>query len=755
MKRIEHFVPANRDEGEAILSRLLWPIPPGVSQTYVEAYTEPGAMVLMPYCQGSACVQETLAAGRRALAVNFDPTVMLVVETALTPLPARQVDAAVARLGDSTKQGVPLRHYLEGLYATICPACLRQAVADYFIWDREQDTPVAKSLQCRACGWDGQAAVDPEDRKRLAEVPVGGMHYHYVLGRVIPRTQEDTLRVRVEPLLKLYSPRNLYALAELTLRLESLFPDGLMRRTLNVLLLDCLDRCSSLTPVGAGRGHRRGLSRPRRFLERNVWRAYEEAVTRLQASSRTSVSGLADTFEAFQTGGEEWDGFVGRGLVRELARSLPPRSIQLILASPPPLNSAAWTLSYFWGSWLLGAEAVDALRPLLRQRTPDAAWYARVMSGSFRNLASLLGDEGRLVLILTQQRPAVVEALLLAASRARLGTASLVQCAADYRLELTPRLPEPATVSDTSLEAEIRQTTVRVATETIRSRGEPTAWRTLHAAIQGRLAETDLLTRALGAEGLEHSPFDLVAAQVQEGLEDPILVRLRGKEGDIELWWLANPTNLDSPLSDRVERGAYEVLQDTVALTEADFTKALYRRFPGSLTPETALVAACLRSYGREVTPAYWQLRPEDLPDARRTERQDIIEDLLTLGHRLGYETAPWGPFDAAWFEATQVRAAFAVCWQAAISEALGLGDQLGGARPYMVIPGGRAVLVSYKLAHNPVWQATVDEQGWRFIKYRHVRKLVARPDVDEYALRTVVGLDPIVEQESAQLSLF
>jgi hypothetical protein len=62
---------------------------------------------------------------------------------------------------------------------------------------------------------------------------------------------------------------------------------------------------------------------------------------------------------------------------------------------------------------------------------------------------------------------------------------------------------------------------------------------------------------------------------------------------------------------------------------------------------------------------------------------------------------------------------------------------------------------VSYKLAQNPVWQTTVDEQEWRFIKYRHVRQLVARPDVDEYTLRTVVGLDPIVEQESAQLSLF
>jgi len=62
---------------------------------------------------------------------------------------------------------------------------------------------------------------------------------------------------------------------------------------------------------------------------------------------------------------------------------------------------------------------------------------------------------------------------------------------------------------------------------------------------------------------------------------------------------------------------------------------------------------------------------------------------------------------------------------------------------------------VSYKLAHNPVWQQVVDEEGWWFIKYRHVRELASQPDVDEYTLRTIVRLDPIVEREMTQLSLF
>jgi len=755
MKRIEHFVPGGRKTDAEILSRLRLPIPRGVAQAYVEASTEPGDMVLLPYCQGPDSVRGILAAERRVLAQNFDPTVILVVEAALTLPPVRELDASVTHLGDSLKQGMPLRRYLTGLYATTCPACLRSAVADYFIWDREQGAPIAKYLRCPACGWDGRAAVEPEDRERLAEIPARGMHYHYILDRVAPPPQVDALRDRLELLLKLYSPRNLYALAELTLKIESLFPDGPLHRTLKALLLDCLDRCSALAPLPGSTARWRGLARPARFLERNVWQAFEEAIDRLQALAGKPVSGLADTLQTFQGPGEEWTGFVGQGLVRDLSRTLPPRSVRLILVSPSPLNSAAWSLSYLWGAWLLGTEAVAPLRSLLRQRTPDPTWYARVMARSFRNLAGLLRDDGRLVLVLTNQRPAVVEALLLAAGSARLGLVALVQCGADYRLELSPTFARPVLVSHAPLEVQIRQVAAEAAAETIRARGEPVVWRTLHTAVQRRLAETGLLVKALESDGASSSPLDLVAEQVQAALDDPTFVQLPGSERGERLWWLADPANMAPPLSDRVEESAYRVLKDTLALTEADFAEAVYARFPGSLVPDTELVATCLRAYGHELTPGYWQLRPEDLPEARQAEQRAMIERLLALGQRLGYRAEPWGPFDAAWFEEEQVRAVLVVRWRAAVSEALALSDRARGTDSYLVIPGGRSALMSYKLAHNPLWQQTVDEVGWQFIKYRHVRQLVTQPEVDEYALRAIVGLDPIVERERVQIPLF
>jgi hypothetical protein len=800
MDEIRHFVPGEDEDGQGLavdfVSRLRWPIPAGVAEAYVGAYTRPGERVLVPFCQGPQVVREVVASGRVAVALNFDPLLVLLVQVALDPPPARELDAAVARLGDSLKRGAPLRHYLQEYYATTCPACLRQAVATYFVWDRELAEPVAKYVRCPACDWDGRTAVDVEDRERLAGVDPRGMHYHYLLDRIAEGGGRGLSRARLEQLLELYSARNLYALAELTLKIESLFSPGPLRQALKLLLLDCLDRCSSLAPPPgrAGQGRRRqGLARPSRYLEYNVWLAFEEAVARLstlagEARHRLSVS--LDALQAAETPppeaplpGDGPQGIIAQGLVRDLPRSLPPRSLRLILTSPPPLEPAAWALSYLWGAWLLGMEAVASLQPLLRQRSADQGWYARVMAGSLATLSDLLRDDGRVVLVLSNQSPAVVEALVLAASSVNLGVVALVQRGGDYRLELAPTAAPTIGPSGAPLKERICQAALEAAVRTIRARGEPTSWRVLHAAIQRELAEEGLLRRVIDASMDTRSALDLVAGQVQNALEDPSLERLVASRGTLaeaegaptpavgpvaageELYWLAAPREMAAPLSDRVEVQAHQILQDRPGegqggpVTETGFARALYAHFPGPLVPDRGLVAACLETYGQQMPDGRWQLRPEDRPQARDAEREEIIDQLLALGRRLGYRSHRWEPFDAAWLEREAVRALFVVRWRAAVSELLALAPQLAGdaagARTYLVIPGGRAALVSYKLGHNPLWQQAVEEKGWRFIKYRHVRQLAAQDEVDEYQLRTIVGLDPIVEREGAQIPLF
>jgi hypothetical protein len=79
---------------------------------------------------------------------------------------------------------------------------------------------------------------------------------------------------------------------------------------------------------------------------------------------------------------------------------------------------------------------------------------------------------------------------------------------------------------------------------------------------------------------------------------------------------------------------------------------------------------------------------------------------------------------------------------------------QSGRARLVVVIPGGRAGLIDYKLERDPRLRAAVTQGEWMFLKFRHVRRLLEEPMLDRADLHTVLSRDPIVEQSSAQLPL-
>lgn len=736
MGSIDYFIPGKRRKAIGPLARYVQPIPSEVALAYIESETSPDDIILDPFCCSETVVLEAIEAGRRVIAVNFNPVILLAIR-ALFERPG--LNEAITRLGDSPKMGITLREHLEGLYRTTCSGCGRSVIADSFIWDREIGEPVEVYYRCESCGREGTASVGAEDLEALERMETKGFHYWYILDRIAPRGDEN--REQARRLLDLYTPRNLYALASILIKIETLFPDSPLQESLKSILLFCLEACSSLN---SPEGFVRSLRPPRQFVERNVWREFEEAHSKMRQWPVFPQVTLARSLEEVLSPGAEPNAFVGAITVRRLARRLPPESVSLIVIDPPRFDHFFWSISYLWSGWLFGHEATVALSPLLKQRRRDWDWYQRAMGAAFQALHRLLKGGGHLLLIFNTEEQPFLEALILAASRAGFELEKPLyrpNGGGMYRLLFGKVEAEPEEAPDAeALAHKIRACALVSAEEVLRERGEPSAWPPLHLYIYASLSRAGYLQKAASLE----KPLDFVAGEVKKGIDGIRGAILRLEENS---FWLRDTSKANRPLADRVEEAIYEALLKEATMSEETLKAKIYSLFPGFLTPDDAIIEACLTSYGKEIAPGLWQIRPNE-----GVKRGEANRKLKELGRRLGYEVGVGRDFDCIWYEDGEVSCVFFVLLKATLGD-VPLSEG-GEANRFIVIPEERASLVEFKLRRNPALSKAVEEGGWKFIKYRHLIELAKAEDVSRYDLKRITGLRPIIEEAEAQIPL-
>jgi hypothetical protein len=244
MSEIEHFIPSRHGIREIPLERYLQLLPGNVVAEYVATYTKPGELVLDPFAQTETLLLKAAAQGRRGIASNFNPINTLLLQGLLTLPSPQEIDGATMHLGDSLKRDVPLREHINQLYATTCHRCLQSVTVEYFLWDGEDDRPVEKYYHCPHCATDGQFPIEDADLEALNRIEEQGVHYWYLVER-LARPYEPERKLAQE-LLELYTPRNLYALTDLSMKIEVLFADSPLQVALQLILLVCLDTCSKL-----------------------------------------------------------------------------------------------------------------------------------------------------------------------------------------------------------------------------------------------------------------------------------------------------------------------------------------------------------------------------------------------------------------------------------------------------------------------------------------------------------------------------
>ena len=729
-----------------------------------------GGWVVDPFARHPAFVSRALAAGCRPVAANLDATHLLALWLLLSPPKSRLLDSAFSALADSRRDDTTFSKHLMELYRTYCRSCQTPASADCYIWDGENDIPVEVSYRCGRCDTHGTASTTQADLELLTTIEAKGARYWQLMRRLIP--PNDELSSRAEGLVSIYTPRNRQVLLELVLRIESLFEDQTTQRVLKGLVLSCLERCHSLQ-VDANVSHPFRPTRlrpPRRFVEWNVWHLFETAYRALR--NRPPSPWQVEHHLLSTEWQEEDNHAVIRQIpARSLIHALPSGGVDLIVTEVPRPDNTDYALSFLWSGWLWGRGATQSLRPLVTRRGLDWSWYSHALTATFQTLRPSLHHQSRVILSFTTQHEDMFPAVLLATEQADLALSEAVACNVSeqtcHRLVFTTRDRPPSHQVPAEVASKRkRQIAQDAAVLTLRARGQPTRSATLARAILQQWSQESVL-----ALPVDPNPDDLAleALDLLGGLESLIPVGPQAPdEAATDLqerasgWWLTQTDGTASPLSDRVEREMLTLLPTEAVWQEESLWAALYERFPGFLTPDTALLETCLRSYAVPVDGG-WRSRPEDSVQSRIKEQEGLIGTLISLGRGLGFEIvlvndddSVWWPCRVLWLEGETPIHGFALQPTACLEPWLRPPTHLLATLSRLVlIPASRAILIAHKLLHIPGWATKFNEGGWQFVKNRHIRRMADVSDLDRGGFAARLNLDPIVEQAGEQLPLF
>jgi hypothetical protein len=709
------------------------PIDEGVIGSTLARYGDVGDLVLDPFGASPRLAVDAARAGRGMLVAVNNPVTRFVLSHTLTPFSQAELQAALAALAAAPKDGGRLEPFLLDLYRTECANCGQRTVADYFVWDREQNAPISKGYSCSHCGHAGEAPANRLDVERARAFSQRGLQNAMAVEQVAPAGDPD--REHALAAIAVYPNRAVYALITVINKIGQLELDDRRLSAVQALVLSALDASNALWGVPEGRARPRQLVASPQYREANVWRSLERAVAEW-AFEDPELRVVEWPTRQPPTPGEV---VISPLPIRDLLPDIRGWKFDQVLTVLPRQNQAFWTLSALWAAWLWGREAAAPIKVALRRRRYDWSWHASALRASVFNLAAALPRETPIVTFMPEAEPGFVSAGLAGLSGAgfRLTGRCLRQDEAEAVLMWSLDSAAPVAAPGEGLTSAMGESVGRV----IRARGEPCAYPLIHLAALGDLAGEGRLSPLWDDPG--YHPVPLLTEAFEATIANPeAFTRIGGGvEPESGQYWAAERERT-TPLADRVERLVLEALLQARHLSGLEVDRKVCDALAGLLTPDRRLVYACLRSYAvQSEDTGLWILRPEDSPTQRTADLLEIHDLLVALGSRLGFgvhegERVEWCDADG--------RPLYAFYTIATASPAEAGQDVPAGY--CLVIPGGRASLLAEKARRNPIlhrWLA-----GLRVVKFRHVRRLAAETTLTSANFEERLAIDPPEHQD-------
>ncbi|MFN3491193.1 MAG: hypothetical protein ACK40V_03140, partial [Anaerolineales bacterium] len=362
----------------------------------------------------------------------------------------------------------------------------------------------------------------------------------------------------------------------------------------------------------------------------------------------------------------------------------------------------------------------------------------------FNYLNDLLADGVPMFGLLPEPEPAFLTSALTAGWRAGFNLQSVAA-----RTELDPvqilwesaQKPKPEKVNQEKFKHALQ--------DFLSERGEPAKYFYIHLAGLIALAKNNALKQ-------NEDEFDEALRKTQNLFETvlkdkKVFVHYSTSENiDTGLWNITRERGDLAPaesLSDQIEKAIVIYLQKNPNVIFLEVEEELNKQFTGLMTPSKGLIYAVLNSYAERIEGARWRLRDEDIASARREEVKKVFDSLAEIGKRLNYDSSLDDKV-LTWNENKKPVKKFMVMASALLNKAIENADE----QTVLVIPGGRAELLTYKQERDPSLKEKIKK--YKLIKYRLIRNLLEVKVLTRETFEEQIASDP-VEKSTKQMMMF
>jgi adenine-specific DNA methylase len=373
----------------------------------IAEHSDPGDLVLDPFCGSGVAPIEAAILGRRAVGVDLNPFAVFLASRTAAACDPDMVEAAAGRVIAAARQREQAWH------TTRCRLCGQEA--SLAATARSGDVVTAVVVRCHHCRQARRETPSREDLvlERSAQragdgdaprppVPAGWQ-------------TRKLARAGISDFGGLFTQRNLRALAAIRTAIMA-EQAGVVRDLLLLALTGALAQASRMmadhSTAGGGASWKINIYwLPERSLELDPFRCFENRVARILAAKRETQHVIADPPR------------IVLGDARTLERVVQPGSVRYVFADPPYGGEGIQyaELSALWCGWLdppLAAPLADEIGENPTHGR-DAAAYASALRDAFLSVRRVLADDGEMTVTFASSRPASWRALREALDAAR------------------------------------------------------------------------------------------------------------------------------------------------------------------------------------------------------------------------------------------------------------------------------------------------------------------------------------------------